>query len=204
MKITLWFLAIIFLSGCAIRSVRSSASANDSATQDRNPSSYIENGTYPGEMMVVGKFQLLGAGGDYTPKAGKVTLELQKQGIEGGITGLWSGAKKLILKDKDHEFVFSIPKELTRQDGVISVHKSSAKQTAHLVIKKNRSFIKAADERVIEKCGITGSREVLYKVSQFNMKLNVRIYNDLGSAEINTADLIETERQPVQELSYCQ
>jgi hypothetical protein len=203
MKLTLLILLSISFAGCAVRTIRDGQNKTTTSEKNRNPSSFVENGFYKGDMMVAGDFQLIGFGGDYTPKAGRVMLILQNPGIDGGITGLFNGEKRFILRDQDHEFLFIIPKDLQHDDGVISVHKSSAKQTAHLVITKKRNFIKASEEKAIEKCGIIGAKEVLYTVNQYNMKLHVRIYNELGSAEIHSDEFIERERVFAKDLSDC-
>lgn len=139
------------------------------------------------------------------------------------------GDRELTLRDKNSEYVFSIPKELITQDGKASVHMKTAKQNAHLNIEESVVFDRSyVESKVIScvymgscrTCGIDmesgdyrcsykfntqcgGTQKALMKVDLYKRNLNINIYNDQGSAVIKTLDKAVTNQTLIKTLSHC-
>ncbi len=201
------FIKVLLLSalfvGCASQTKTNVAASGGK----RGIASEVPNGFYKGQMIVTGNLELNSSVNKALKpmKSGEVMLILENPGLVHEPVRLWNGDRNLILREADwSEYFFEVPKELLFKEGTISVSKKSSKQNAHLVIKKTQNLIKTYEETLVEKCGVIGAQEILYKTNIFTSKINAKIYNDSGSAEINTSEFSETERAPIKELTRCE
>lgn len=182
---------------------------------EREPAAKIQQGKYLGEATITGDLSLyIGKGDDKTLvpfPSGEVKVTLEAPSLFD--LGKWIQKDKVVVfTTNDHKFTFRVPKELSSDDGKISVHKDVAEQNAHLIVKEDISLLSEEPEERDNKCTVPGVcnycrvssrtanyecefrfalncpglQKARYKVQVFNHTLKINIYNERGSAEIIT------------------
>jgi hypothetical protein len=195
---------------------------------DRHPDSEVERGVYVGTAVVTGKLQLNSEKGLKTLTSGPVTVVLKAPDALFSPIKYFRGDRVLVIKKDSSEYVFKIPNELMFQDGKISVSRTSSQQNAHVTAEETVTFVNSEEQEHYHNCNYqglcrtcgtdvknpsvcsieksskcSGTQNSLYKVDFYNRSLKLKIYNDEGSAEINTADKREMSQNFLKDVTTC-
>lgn len=192
-----------------------------------NAAGEVKNGQYSGVIRTQGNLELMGDRNLVLIKDGTAKVELKSFGLLNPIK-LIRGGRELIINTQNESFVFKIPKKLIFTDGTISVHKKTAEQNAHLFIKESVKLLNTIEnEKTIDcdyigmcfscspgldgstDCGLkfsnqcSGSQKALFSIKQYERSLNIKIYNDSGSAEIQSSSNQDSEAELIKKTTSC-
>lgn len=183
---------------------------------------------FSGRANVKGSLRLISEKGLVNLNSGEIKVELGSPNIITSPVKFFRGDRELVVRDQTSSYTFKIPKELIAQDNKMSVHQSTAGQNAHLIIDERYDLVRTFNQKGIVTCthysycqmcqydyqgksgcnygtyaNCPGTQQVMNKVDQFHRSLKLQVYNNEGSAEIETTPKEEYVKTIIGTLSGC-
>lgn len=163
-----------------------------------------------------------------TLDSGPVIVEISRLNILTSPIEFAKGARQITVTKEGVDFNFTIPSQLLKQEGRVTIHRDQAQQSAHVSYIEDYKLIEFHEEESSKTCKYTGicytctlgtdgssdcnykhssscsgTQRALYRNDKYLRNLKILIYTDTKASRIHTNNIQESKRTFIKNLSSC-